>query len=150
MDSAVGFIENEHVFKRQSEFMKGLIEANGRVGVGSHGQLQGLAFHWELWSIKSGGMTNHDALRAATILGAEGIGLGNSIGSLEAGKFADLLILDKNPLENIRHSNTITHVMKNGRLYNGDTMDEIYPRQRKLPKQYWKKDEPSTTAGMKK
>ena len=79
-----------------------------------------------------GGMSPMDVLRCATIFGAEAIGLQKDLGSLEAGKLADLVVLDTNPLENIRNSNTVRYVMKNGRLYDGNTLDEIWPRQRKM------------------
>jgi len=82
-----------------------------------------------------GGMANHDVLRVATIFGAEAIGLGKELGSLEPGKLADLIVLDKDPLENIRNTNTIRSVMKNGRLYDGDTLDEVWPRTKKAT--YW-------------
>ncbi|MEZ5040212.1 MAG: amidohydrolase family protein [Saprospiraceae bacterium] len=144
------FMEDEHVFKELSTFAKDLVEAGGRAGIGSHGQLQGLGYHWELWALQSGGMSEHDALRVATILGAEAIGLSKDLGSIEPGKLADLVIFDKNPLENIRHSSTIRYVMKNGRLYNGDTLDEVYPTEKKLGTLWWQDFAPGNVPGVKK
>ena len=124
------------------------VAAGGRIGVGSHGQLQGLGMHWELWLLQSGGLSTHDALRAATIVGAEAIGLAQDVGSIEAGKLADLVVLDKDPLVNIRHSNTIAMVMMNGRLLDGNTLDEVYPRQKKLAPQWWAYAVPKPAAGI--
>lgn len=143
------FRTEEYVFSKHAEFAKRMIEGGARVGMGSHGQLQGLGYHWELWAMASGGMTPYDALRVATIFGAEAIGMGADLGSLEAGKLADILVLDKNPLENIRHSNSIRFVMKNGRLYEGDSLNEIYPRQRPMVAQYWMGGLPATAAGIR-
>jgi Tol biopolymer transport system component/imidazolonepropionase-like amidohydrolase len=142
------FRDEEHVFQDHAVFAKDLVEAGGRVGVGSHGQLQGLGYHWELWSVASGGMDNHDALRVATILGAEAIGLDQDLGSIEEGKLADLVILSENPLDDLMNTTAITHVMFNGRLYEGDTLQEIYPRQRDLPPVWWTRTEPSGVPGM--
>jgi Tol biopolymer transport system component/imidazolonepropionase-like amidohydrolase len=131
------FRDSEYSFKLFAEQAKKIVEAGGRVGLGGHGQLQGLGVHWELWNIASGGMKPMDVLRVGTIYGAESIGLGKQVGSLEAGKLADLIVLDANPLDDIKNTNTIRYVMKNGRVYEGNTLNEIWPRQRAMPKQWW-------------
>jgi len=120
-----------------------ILQAGGKVGIGIHGQLQGLGYHWEMWTLASGGTTPMDVLRAATILGANAIGHGKSLGSIEQGKLADLVVLDANPLDNIRNTNTVRFVMKNGRMYDGSTLSEVYPRQRELAKGWWSESVPS-------
>ena len=134
---AAWFVDEDYVFQKHANFMKTLIEKGGRAAVGSHGQFQGLGYHWELWSMGSGGMTTHDALRTATIYGAEAIGMATDIGTIEAGKFADILVLDRDPLTDLRNTTSLRYVVKNGRVYNAETLDEVWPRERKLPAQYW-------------
>ncbi|MDQ6827565.1 MAG: amidohydrolase family protein [Gemmatimonadota bacterium] len=131
------WLDSQYSFPLMAEQAKKIVEAGGRVGLGGHGQLQGLGAHWELWSIASGGMRPMDVLRVGTIIGAEAIGLEQDLGSLEAGKLADLLVLDRNPLDDIKNTNTIRYVMKNGRLYEGDTLKEIWPRTREMEKPWW-------------
>jgi hypothetical protein len=116
-----------------------VVAAGGKVGMGSV-ELQGLGAQWEIWNIASGGMPRYDVLRVATIFGAEAIGHDKNIGSIEAGKFADLQVLDKNPLDDIKNTNTIKYVMKNGRLYEGNTLNEVWPRQKTIARLWWWND----------
>lgn len=113
------------------------------MGVGGHGQLQGLGYHWEMWALAMGGMTPREVLQAATIDGARIIGFDQDLGSLEPGRLADLVVLSRNPLENIRHTNSIRYVMKNGELHEGDTLNRIWPERKELPAIWWWTDKPT-------
>jgi imidazolonepropionase-like amidohydrolase len=100
--------------------------------------------------MQSGGMTEHEALRVATIVGAEAIGLDGDLGSVEVGKLADLVVLDANPLANIRNSNTVSMVMMNGRLYDGNTLAQLGPDAGAAPEFYWLNGvHPEVRAGMR-
>ncbi|MAN58670.1 MAG: amidohydrolase [Flavobacteriaceae bacterium] len=121
---------NGHILVSQSA--KSLHDAGVKVNMGAHGQLQGLGAHWETWMLAQGGMSNLEALRAATLNAAQYIGAGNDIGSLEVGKLADLLVLSENPLDDIENTQHIEMVMSNGRLYDANTLNEIgnHPNER--------------------
>ncbi len=123
---------------------KALTDAGVKVNLGAHGQLQGLGAHWELWMLQQGGMSNLEALRAATLNGAEYIGMGAEIGSLEVGKLADLIVLDANPLENIQNSEQVRYTMVNGRLYDAATMAETGNHSRQPGRFFWENSKTAT------
>jgi imidazolonepropionase-like amidohydrolase/Tol biopolymer transport system component len=127
--------ENGHILV--SKTVKSLADKGVKVNMGAHGQLQGLGAHWELWMIAQGGMSPMEALKTATINPAHYIGAARDIGSLEVGKLADLIIMDKNPLDNIRNTESITHTMVNGRLYDTETMNEIGNEPKERTQFYW-------------
>jgi len=127
--------ENGHILTSQS--LKKLQDAGVNVNLGAHGQLQGLGAHWELWMLQQGGMSNHQSLRCATINGAKYLGMAHQIGSLKAGKLADLIVIDGNPLEDIRDTENVQYTMVNGRLYDAATMNEIGNYNRKRSKFYF-------------
>jgi Tol biopolymer transport system component/imidazolonepropionase-like amidohydrolase len=130
--------QNGHILT--SETVTALADEGVKVNLGAHGQLQGLGAHWELWMLQQGGLSNHEALKAATINGAGYIGVADELGSLEKGKLADLIIMDKNPLENIKNSNSVIYTMVNGRLYDVNTMNEIGNYKTKRSKFYFEMD----------
>ncbi len=127
--------QNGHILVAQS--CKKLADAGVKVNLGGHGQLQGLGAHWELWMFAQGGMTPVQAIRCATMNGAWSIGMDKEIGSVEAGKLADIIVLDKNPLENIQNSQYVKYTMVNGRLYDAETMNETGNYDRKHSKFWW-------------
>ncbi len=88
------------------------------VTLGAHGQLQGLGVHWELWGLAGpGAMTPMEALHAATLQGARYLGLESQLGTVEAGKLADLVVLDADPRDDIHHSTDIAFTVKNGEIH---------------------------------
>lgn len=128
-------------FRSVSRSIKKLDDAGVRINVGSHGEIAGLAMHWEMQLLAQGGMSNHHILRAATLNGATTLGFDKQLGSLEAGKLADLIVLDRNPLEDIRNSNSVRYTLLNGRLYDAVTMNEIGNHPRPRTRFYWEMDD---------
>ena len=100
------------------------------VNLGAHGQREGLGAHWEMWMFAQGGMTPLEAIRASTLDPAKYLGLDKNVGSLEVGKLADLMVIDGDPLKNIRDSDKVDYTMINGRLFNAETMNEVGKKER--------------------
>lgn len=136
------FQAREQIYPRLAEGAGKILAAGGNVGLGGHGQFQGLQCHWEMWAMAAGGISPHNVLKIATINGAKAIGFDQDLGSLEVGKLADLLVLDKNPLDDIRNTNTIHYVMKNGELFEGATLNRVLPTAKPLPALWWWNDRP--------
>jgi len=136
------FRKEEQVFPKLAASAAKIARAGGLVVIGGHGQIQGIQCHWEMWALQSGGLTNMEVLRAATIHGAQAIGYAQDVGSIETGKLADLIVLTKDPLQDIRNTTAIRYVMKNGEMFEGDTLNEVWPQQKPLPEMYWWKGKP--------
>src|SRR5262249_23956381 len=135
------FRKDESAFPSLAAQVAKLQRSGGLVGVGSHGQLQGLGYHWEMWMLASGGMTTLEVLRCATVNGSKIVGRPDGLGYIEPGKLADLVVLDKNPLEDIHNTKTIHWVMKNGELLASDTLNQVGTEQKKLePLWFWNYD----------
>ena len=127
--------ENGHILVSKS--VKKLSDAGVKINMGAHGQIQGIGAHWEIWMMKQGGMSNLQALKTATINAAESLGFDDWIGSLQAGRLADIIVMDKDPLEDIYNTDTIRYTMVNGRLYDSEQMNEIGNYNKPRGKFYW-------------
>jgi Tol biopolymer transport system component/imidazolonepropionase-like amidohydrolase len=106
---------------------KSLNDRGVPVVIGAHGQLAGLAAHWEIWMMVQGGFSPFAALRGATIDGARYFGMEAELGSIEPGKLADLVVIDGDPLRDILDSEKVRWTMLNGRLYDAATMNQVAP-----------------------
>lgn len=129
--------ENGHILISRTN--KKLADAGVKVNMGAHGQLQGLGAHWEIWMMKQGGMSNLECLKTATINAAESLGFDDWIGSLRAGKLADIIIMEKNPLDDIYNTESIQYTIVNGRMYDAETMNETGNYQKPRGKFYWER-----------
>jgi len=122
---------------QMAQACRDLVRAGGHVQLGAHGQLQGLAAHWELWMFGQGGMTPLEAIRCGTYYGAWYLGLDQDLGSLEPGKLADFAVLARNPLERLEHSDSVELVCAGGRLLDARTLAQLHPEAKPRPRLQW-------------
>ena len=126
----------DYPFPVHAQGVADIVAAGGHATIGAHGQLQGIDSHFELWMYASA-MSPMEALRTATTHSAEMIGILDDVGTLEPGKLADVVVLNRNPLNDIRATTDVRYVMKAGILYDGDTLDEVWPTPRPFGGFYW-------------
>lgn len=142
--------EEEYGHVHNARVAKQLHDAGVGVQIGAHGQREGLAVHWEMWSLVQGGMSPHAALRCATLEGARYLGLDGDIGSIEPGKLADLAVIEGDPLADARDSERVRWTVLGGRVYDARTMNEIARRPRPRARFFWEDEagavDPRSTA----
>jgi len=138
-------LPDEYAFPLIAQGAARIQRAGGLVAVGSHGEIPGLGYHLELQALAAGGMTPMEVLHAATLGSSKTIGRDHQFGSLEPGKFADLLLLDQNPLTDIRNTLSIQQVMKNGRLYDANTLNQLWPDHQPLPPLWFQTEDTDLT-----
>ena len=130
--------EDDHYTAQMGKTLKKLYDRGIKLHMGAHGQMMGLGAHWEMELFTHGGFTNYDAIEIATINGFRHHGLDHLLGSIELGKLADMVIMTKDPLDDIRNTRSIEYVMKNGVLYSGEDASQVYPTPTPAPKLYFK------------
>ena len=128
--------ETDYSYPLLAQAMADIIKEGGYGAVGSHGEQHGIAPHWEVW-MGASALGNMGALEVATMHGAIFLGADKDLGSIEVGKLADLMILNTNPLENIKNTTDIKWVMKGGKLYDAMSLDELWPKATPFGPYYW-------------
>ncbi|MFL3050533.1 MAG: amidohydrolase family protein [Candidatus Neomarinimicrobiota bacterium] len=135
------FWSDDHYTIQMGKTLKKLYDRGVQMHMGAHGQMMGIGAHWEMELFTHGGFSNYDAIEIATINGFRHHGLDHRLGSIEIGKIADMVIMTKNPIDNIRNSRSIEYVIKNGIVYSGKNASQIFPSRVPAEKLYFKKGE---------
>jgi len=109
---------NEKVFAKELAVVGALHKAGVPIVAGTDQTVPGHSLHREIELYVQAGFTPMEAIQAATIVPARVMGLDKEVGTVEAGKRADVIILDANPLESIRNIRKVEFVITNGVMYN--------------------------------
>jgi imidazolonepropionase-like amidohydrolase len=125
--------------ERLVDFNNRLVKAFNKAGIpivsgtdaGSSGVIWGYSLHDEIENLTLAGLTNEEALVSSTRLSASWLGIEDLIGTVEEGKFADLIILDANPLEDIRNTRTISGVFVNGKWIDKEDINQMMMKVKK-------------------
>ena len=104
--------------KRLGEFLCQLVKAGGNVVTGTDASavLPGISLHREMEFLVEAGLSPMQAIMAATKVGADYLGKGEELGTVEAGKLADLIVVNGDPLRDIRETQRIDTVIKDGEV----------------------------------
>ncbi|MBI3665259.1 MAG: amidohydrolase family protein [Acidobacteria bacterium] len=115
------FAKNKAAFETASRNLKKLRDAGVRLGFGTYtgppARFQGFFEHWEMELMADAGLTPIEVIQAASKNAAEFLGVSRDFGTLEKGKYADLIVLGKNPLDDIRNTRTIHSVYIGGQKF---------------------------------
>jgi hypothetical protein len=128
--------ETDYSFGMISQTLADVVAEGGYGAIGSHGQQHGIGSHWEVW-MAAAGSGAMGALEIASVHGAKFLGAEQDLGSIAEGKLADILVLNANPLDDIRNTEDMLYVMKGGVLHDADTLDEVWPESRPYGNYYW-------------
>src|SRR5690606_11521950 len=109
-----------------------LVMDGGKVVGGSHGNYPGFQLHWDFWAMEAGGLSPMETLRTVTLSAAECLGMERDIGSIVEGKLADLVILDGDPILDIKNTALVKFVMKNGIMYESVTLRQLWPKKKEF------------------
>jgi len=129
---------DDHYTAQMGVTLKKLYDRGVTMHMGAHGQMMGLGAHWEMELFTHGTFSNYDAIEIATINGFKHHGLDHILGSIEPGKLADMVIMTKNPLEDIKNTRSIEYVVKNGVIYSGKDAARVFPDPKPAEKLYFK------------
>ena len=128
--------DTDYSYPMIAQALADIIEHGGWGAIGSHGQAHGIGSHWEIW-MAAAALGPMGALELASVHGARFLGAQQDLGTIEVGKLADLVVLNSNPLDDIRNTLDIRYVMQGGVLYDDDTLDELWPEQRPYGPYWW-------------